>query len=56
MKLQCFDIYGRKVHKEKVHRYQGESIVDVSRWNNGMYVAVVLSEGKVVGRKKFVVK
>ncbi|MCD4728241.1 MAG: T9SS type A sorting domain-containing protein [Pirellulales bacterium] len=56
IKLQCFDIYGRKVHKEKVYHYQGESKVDVSRWFNGLYVAIVLSEGKVVGRKKFVVK
>ena len=41
MELRCFDIYGEEVFKEKVYRYQGESVVDVSGWNNGMYVAVV---------------
>ncbi len=56
IKLQCFDIYGRKVHEEKVYPYQGESIVDVSAWNKGLYVAVVLSEGTPAGRAKFVVR
>jgi len=56
IKLQCFDIYGRKVYEEKVYRYQGESIVNVSAWNKGLYVAVVLSEGTAVGRAKFVVR
>jgi len=54
--LQCFDILGRKIHKEKVYPYQGVSIIDVSDWNDGMYMAVVTGNGKVVGRCKFVVR
>ena len=56
MELRCFDIYGMLVHKEKVYRYQGESIVDIGSWRNGMYVAVVYSEGLPVGQCKFVVQ
>ncbi|MBC8487043.1 MAG: T9SS type A sorting domain-containing protein [Bacteroidetes bacterium] len=56
IELKCFDIYGELVHKEKVYRYQGESVVDVSSWKNGMYVAVVYSEGMPVGQCKFVIK
>ncbi|MCK4676696.1 MAG: T9SS type A sorting domain-containing protein [Bacteroidales bacterium] len=56
IRLQCFDILGRKVHVEKIYPYQGASNVDVSKWNVGMYVAIVTSEGKVVGKCKFIVK
>jgi hypothetical protein len=54
--LHCFDLLGRKVHEEKIYPYQDASVVDVSGWNDGMYVAVVTSEGKVVGRCKFVIR
>jgi len=54
--LQCFDLLGRKIHEEKVYPYQGVSIIDVSYWNDGMYMAVVTGNGKVVGRCKFVVR
>ncbi len=56
MELKCFDIYGRPVHKEKLYRHQGKSIVNVSGWQKGMYVAVVYSEGLPVGECKFVVQ
>ena len=56
MELRCFDIYGRKVFEEKVYRYQGASIVDISRWNNGMYVGVIYSNGLPAGQCKFVVQ
>ncbi|MCX6234098.1 MAG: T9SS type A sorting domain-containing protein [Bacteroidetes bacterium] len=54
--LQCFDKLGRKVHEEKIYPYQGASVVDVNGWNDGMYVAVVTSEGKVIGRCKFIIR
>ncbi|MCD4737234.1 MAG: T9SS type A sorting domain-containing protein [Bacteroidales bacterium] len=55
MELKCFGIYGKEIHSEKVYRYQGKSIMDISQWQNGMYVAVVYSEGLPVGSCKFVV-
>jgi len=54
--LQCFDLLGRELHEEKVYPYQGASIVDVSGWNDGMYMAVVTGNGRVVGRCKFIVR
>ena len=54
IELRCFDIYGEEIHKEKVYRYQGESVVDIGSWRKGMYVAVVYSNGLPVGQCKFV--
>lgn len=56
MELRCFDIYGAEVYNERVFRYQGKSIVNVGSWGNGMYVAVVYSDGLPVGNCKFVVQ
>jgi len=53
--LVIYNVLGEKVHEERVYQYQGRSVVDVSRWNKGMYVAVVLSEGLLVGNCKFVI-
>ena len=55
MQLECFDIFGRKVHKEKIYKGQLETEINISQWNEGLYVAVVMSEGKVLGKVKFVV-
>ena len=56
IELRCFDVFGKLVHSETVYRYQGESKVNINNLNPGMYVALVYSEGKVVGQCKFVVK
>ena len=56
MELKCFDIFGEEVFKEKIYRYQGKSIADISGWGKGMYFAVVYADGKPVGNTKFVVK
>ena len=56
MELKCFDIFGREVFKEKIYRYQGEGIVDVSGWGKGMCFAVVYADGKPIGQVKFVVQ
>ena len=55
MQLECFDVFGRKVHKEKIYTGQLESEINISQWNEGLYVSVVMSEGKVLGKVKFVV-
>ncbi len=56
MELKCYDILGTQVHKEKIYRYQGKSIVDVSGWLKGIYLAVVFSNGRAVGKCKFAVQ
>lgn len=53
--LQIFNLFGQKVHEERIYKYQGESKVDVSGWGKGMYVGIVVSEGKPLSRCKFVV-
>ena len=55
MQLQCFDIFGRIIFKEKIYTGQLETEINVSQWNEGLYVAVVMSEGKVLGKVKFMV-
>lgn len=55
MQLECFDVFGHKVHKEKIYTAQLEAEINISQWNEGLYVAVVMSNGKVLGKVKFVV-
>ncbi len=55
IQLQCFDVYGRIIFKEKIYIAQLETEINVSYWNEGLYVAVVRSNGKVLGKVKFIV-
>jgi hypothetical protein len=54
MLLECYNIYGQKVHTEKIWKGQQQTKLDVSGWSNGLYFAVVKSNGKVAGTGKFV--
>jgi len=56
MLLECYNIYGQRVHNEKVYKGQQQMKLDISRWAKGLYFAVVKSNGKVAGTCKFVVK
>ena len=56
MELKCFDLYGKEIFSEKVYKYQTEAIVDITKLKQGMYVAVVYSNGWPVGECKFVVQ
>ena len=55
MLLQCFDVFGCKVHKEKIYKGQLETEINVTQWSEGLYVAVIKSNGKVLGKVKFMV-
>ena len=55
IKMVCYDVFGRKVDEQKIYPGQLEAQVNVSYWKCGMYVAVVRSEGKVVGKEKILV-
>ncbi len=54
--LHCYDIFGRLINEQKIYSGQLEAEAEVSSLRKGMYVAVVRSEGKVVGKCKFVVE
>jgi hypothetical protein len=54
--LVCYSSLGHKVIEETLLTGQQGSKIDVSNWNGGVYFAVVTSEGKIVGKVKFVVK
>ena len=56
MELRCFNVFGKEVHSENVYQYQGESKINIQHWKQGMYVALVYSDGNVVGQAKFVVR
>jgi len=53
--LEIFDIYGRKVKEIKVHREQNEVTVNVSKWNKGIYIAVLWQKGKLIAKEKFMI-
>jgi hypothetical protein len=53
--LVCYSALGKKVMEEIILFGQQGSKIDVSRWNSGVYFAVVTSGGKIVGKEKFIV-
>ncbi len=53
MLLECYNLYGQRVHSEKIWKGQQQTKLDVGSWSKGLYLAVVKSEGKVAGRCKF---
>lgn len=56
MELHCFNIFGQEVHTERVYPHQGETRINVQKWKSGIYLAVVYSDGKPVGRAKFIIQ
>jgi len=54
--LLAMMLFGSLLHSEAVVQGQKEVVLDISPWPSGIYVAVVYSNGGVVGRSKFVVE
>ncbi|MCB2220328.1 MAG: T9SS type A sorting domain-containing protein [Bacteroidetes bacterium] len=54
--LRCFNLLGKQVFETAILTGQKEAATDVSRWPQGMYLAVVYSEGLPAGECKFVVQ
>lgn len=48
------DTFGQQVHQQKIH--SSETVINVSTWPPGIYVAEACEEGQVVGRSKLVVR
>ncbi len=56
IELRCFNLLGLQQHHASINSGQTQSPANVSGWPPGMYVAVVYSNGKPLGRGKFVVQ
>ncbi|MFU8845029.1 MAG: T9SS type A sorting domain-containing protein, partial [Bacteroidales bacterium] len=56
IELRCFNLLGMQQHQTTILRGQQQASANVSAWPPGMYVVVVYSEGRPVGRGKFVVQ
>jgi hypothetical protein len=54
MVLECYNIYGQRVHSEKIYKGQQQTKLNVSGWSKGLYFAVVKREGNVEGMVRFV--
>lgn len=53
LNLTCFNTLGQIVHKGKLQAE--ENVINISNWQAGIYLAVILEDGKPVGKAKFVV-
>jgi hypothetical protein len=56
IEMRCFNLLGMQQHQTKILRGQQQASANVSAWPTGMYVVVVYSDGRPVGRGKFVVQ
>jgi len=56
MELHCYDNFGRLIHSRKIYNGQQDTVLDVSTWPPGIYIAVVYSDGSARGKAKFVVR
>jgi hypothetical protein len=53
--IEFYDIFGRKVKEVKVPKGQQQLKVDVSNWHNGLYIAVLRNNKKIIAKQKFMV-
>lgn len=56
IELRCINLLGLQHHHTSIYSGQKQVSANVSAWPPGMYIAVVYSNGKPVGREKFVVR
>jgi hypothetical protein len=54
--LNCYDINGQKIYSENISTGQQGSKINVSSWGSGVYMAIISSEGVIVGKARFIVK
>jgi len=53
--IEVFDIFGRKVKEIKLQKGQQQLKVDISNWHNGLYIAVLRNNKKIIAKQKFMV-
>ncbi len=56
IELKCFDVFGNEIYKENVYQIHGESEINISNWQKGIYFVIVYSKGFPVGQTKFVMR
>jgi hypothetical protein len=56
MLLECYNLFGQRVHSEKVYKGQQKTKLSIEQWQSGLYIAVVKSDGRVAGQVRFVRK
>ena len=54
MLLECYNLFGQRVHSEKVYKGLQKTKLSLEQWQSGLYIAVVKSEGRVAGMVRFV--
>jgi hypothetical protein len=54
MLLECYNLFGQRVHSEMVYKGQQKTKLSVEQWQSGLYIAVVKSDGRVAGNVRFV--
>jgi hypothetical protein len=54
MLLECYNLFGQRVHSEKVYKGQQKTKLSIEHWQSGLYIAVVKSDGRVAGQVRFV--
>jgi hypothetical protein len=53
--FEVWDIFGRKVEEVRVPEGQKQVQINVSTYPPGVYIALLKSQNRVLGREKFVV-
>jgi hypothetical protein len=54
--LNCYEITGQKIYSENISNGQQGSKINVSSWGSGVYMAIISSEGVIVGKAKLMVR
>lgn len=54
--LLCYNIYGQKVHSEKIYKGQQQTLLNVSGWRKGIYLAIIRSNQSITGQSRFIIK
>jgi hypothetical protein len=54
MLLECYNLFGQRVHSEKIYKGQQKTKLSIEQWQSGLYIAVVKSDGRVAGQVRFV--
>lgn len=56
LSLQVFDIKGNEMHQENVYGGVMEINIKTRKWQSGMYIVIMRSDGIMVGNAKFVIE
>ena len=56
LSLQIFDIKGNEMYQEHINRGDYEIGIRTRKWQSGIYIVIMRSEGIMVGNAKFVIE